>query len=249
MPEYYVMRDGQQKGPYDEAQIRRWLADGSLSPADWCWRQGMQDWMPLGQVFPGAAGPAPPPMGAPGLAPSPMAAGAFVARQQQEPLFLYIPAVRLVALSIASMGLYEIYWIYRNWRYVKERDGLQITPFWRGIFGIFFCHSLLRRMYEDEEARAYWLPTFSPNGLATTWIILRLFANALDRAPQMWTSIVSGLIPSFLCLLPVQNYVNDVTRKRNPGCPYYGWSAGHVVCLVLGIILWILIILGTVVGD
>ena len=25
------------------------------------------------------------------------------------------------------------YWIYKNWRYVKERDGLQIVPVWRGM--------------------------------------------------------------------------------------------------------------------
>ena len=72
-----------------------------------------------------------------------------------KPLFLYIPPARLILLSIASLGLYEAYWLYKNWRYLKERDGLNISPFCRGVIGIFFCHSLLRRIHEDEEAGLY----------------------------------------------------------------------------------------------
>ena len=83
--------------------------------------------------------------------------------QTTGPLFLHIPVSRLILLSIGSCGLYEAYWIYKNWRYIKERDKLNIRPFWRGVFGIFFCHSLLRRIHEDKEARAVAEPAFSPN--------------------------------------------------------------------------------------
>ena len=38
--------------------------------------------------------------------------------------------------------------------------------------------------------------------------------------------------------MPVQNYVNAVTQKQNPNQRYYGWSAGHIVCLVIGILVW-----------
>ena len=36
-------------------------------------------------------------------------------------LFLHIPIARLILLSIASAGLYELYWIYKNWWYIKQR--------------------------------------------------------------------------------------------------------------------------------
>ncbi|MBI5777966.1 MAG: hypothetical protein HZA49_00730 [Planctomycetes bacterium] len=55
-------------------------------------------------------------------------------------------------------------------------------------------------------------------------------------------------MPSFLFLVPVQSYINSVSRKRNPGADYYGWSAGHIVCLVWGIIIWGLIIIGLILG-
>jgi hypothetical protein len=164
--------------------------------------------------------------------------------QAQGPLFLYIPPARLILLSIVSLSIYEAYWIYKNWRYVKERDRLDIQPFWRGVFGVFFCHSLLRRIHADEQARAVEVPTFSPGGLATGWVILLLIANLVGRLPGTAASVIAAFIPSFLCLVPVQNYVNAVTEKRNPGQPYYGWSSGHIVCLVIGIIVWALLFFG-----
>jgi len=166
--------------------------------------------------------------------------------EQATPLFLYIPVSRLILMSIISFGVYEMYWIYKNWRYVKERDHLymHIRPFWRGWFGIFYCHSLLRRIHEDEEARAIQVPLFSPNGLATGWVVLIIISNIVGRAPGIAASIIAAFIPSFLCLVPVQNYVNSVSEQRSPGQPYYRWSSGHVVCLVFGIIIWALLLIG-----
>lgn len=164
--------------------------------------------------------------------------------QSDKPLFLYIPPARLILLSIASMSLYEAYWIYKNWRYIKERDNLKIKPFWRGIFGIFYCHSLLRSIHEDKDARAVQEPIFSASGLATGWVILMIIASIVGRAPSIAASIIAAFIPSFLCLVPVQNYINSVTEKRNPGQKVYGWSSGHIVCLVIGIIIWTLLLNG-----
>ena len=156
-----------------------------------------------------------------------------------EPLFLHISATRLILMSIASVGVYEYYWIYKNWKYIKEREGLRIHPFWRGVFGIFFCHSLLKRIKEDEDARVLIEPSFSVQ-LATGWVILVILANLIGRAPGIAPSIISFVIPSYLFLVPVQNYINSATEKRSPGASYYGWSAGHIVCLVFGLSIWAL---------
>lgn len=164
--------------------------------------------------------------------------------QPDKPLFLNISPARLILLSIASMSLYEAYWIYKNWRYIKERDGLNIRPFWRGIFGIFYCHSLLRRIHEDKDACAVQKPTFSARGLATGWVILLIFANIVGRAPSIEASIIAAFFPSFLCLVPVQNYINSVTERRNPSIKMYGWSLGHFVCLVFGLIIWAVLLIG-----
>lgn len=235
MSSYHISRDGQQAGPYDEDAIREQVARGALSTSDLCWREGFSGWQPIGKALSiEPVGPVPPPI----------PQGEVPTAGKDAPLFLYIPVARLIVLSIVSMGLYEVYWIYKNWRYIKERDGLNISPFWRGFFGIFYCHSLLRRIHEDEEARSYQQPAFTPGSLATGWVLLRILANGISRMPSVAASIISAFTPSFLCLVPVQNHINAVTEKRNPAQKAYGWSAGHIVCLVFGIVVWALLLVG-----
>jgi hypothetical protein len=166
-----------------------------------------------------------------------------------QPLFLYIPTTRLIVLSIVSMSLYEAYWIYKNWQYIKVRDNLPIRPIARGVFGVFYCHRLLTRMYRDAESRAVQVPAFSPSNLATGWVVLMILSNLVSRAPGVVPTILAAFIPSFLCLVPVQRYVNAVTRKRTPDAAYHGWSAGHIFCLVIGILLWAFLLLGAMAGT
>jgi hypothetical protein len=163
-----------------------------------------------------------------------------------KPLFLYIPVARLILMSIVSFGLYEQYWIYKNWRYVKERDNLPINPFWRAVFGFFYCHSLLRRIHEDADMRSITMPSFSPNGLATGWVVLLIIARVVSRFPDIPASMVAAFIPSFLCLVPVQNYVNLVTERGNFGHEFHRWSWGQILCLVIGVVIWAGLLLGLV---
>ena len=50
-------------------------------------------------------------------------------------------------------------------------------------------------------------------------------------------------MPSYLFLVPVQNYINSMEKTRSPGASYYGWSKGHIVCLLVGLLLWLSIVL------
>jgi len=163
--------------------------------------------------------------------------------EADKPVFLYIPISRLIIMSILSCGLYEAYWIYKNWAYFKNRDNRYIKPFWRGWFGLFYCHSLLREMHSDKELQFDGIPKFSPGGLATGWVILILIANAVGKAPGTEASIVSFLIPSFLCFVPVQKHVNKINEQISPNISYTRWTKGHIVCLVIGLLLWSLMLL------
>lgn len=162
----------------------------------------------------------------------------IVSTDSRKPMFLYIPVARLILLSIMSCGLYEAYWIYKNWRFFKERDGLNISPFWHGIFGVFFCHGLLKNIRNDNEASKIEQPSFSPCGLATGWVILVILANSISGAPGAAASVVAFVMPSYLFLLPVQRYINSLNQKLVPSVPYYEWSSGHIVCLLFGVIVW-----------
>lgn len=233
---YYIGKNGQQTGPYTEGEVRERMRSGVIQPADLCWKEGMQGWLPVGSVIP--------------QEPAPLdVAGHEGEVDSSDPLFLYIPPSRLIWLSIFSLGLYEVYWIYKNWWFLKERLGLKIRPVWRAWFGVFFIHSLRERVHSDPTARSFVTPTFPPRGLATGWVIMSIASIILGRSENLWLNFVGAIAPTYLWFLPVQKYVNAVTMLRNPARRSNAWSTGQITCVVVGVIGWGLILISAIAGE
>lgn len=53
---WYIARDGQQHGPISDTEMRLFVENGHLRPADLLWRPGFADWRPASAVFPTPAG-------------------------------------------------------------------------------------------------------------------------------------------------------------------------------------------------
>lgn len=189
------------------------------------------------------AGPAPTPDLPPTLPENP----ALSLRQQAAPsspsMFLYIPVWRFVLMHVLTMGIFGAYWIYKNWRYLKERDGLTIRPVWRGIFGVFYCYGILKAIRDDKPANALEPATFSAGGLATGWIIFAILGNQAAKqarnVTESFAAIVICLLPLFF-LKPVQKYLNRANEKLSPRPAFAPWSTGQAVVLVIGVLLWAL---------
>lgn len=67
----YIHRNGQQLGPFTEAEVKAQLASGAISLLDHVWWQGQANWIPLGQSPLGTTTPPLPPASTP-LRPSPL---------------------------------------------------------------------------------------------------------------------------------------------------------------------------------
>lgn len=62
--EIFIIRDGQQSGPFSEDAVQKMLADGSVRTQDVGWYKGLPSWLPLGELLksqpaPGGGSPAP----------------------------------------------------------------------------------------------------------------------------------------------------------------------------------------------
>lgn len=170
---------------------------------------------------------------------------------QDSPTIEYfaISPKRLALFSILTLGIYEIYWFYKNWEAVKKFEGQKIYPFWRAIFAVFFCYSLFKKVLESAKSNAYQ-NSYSPGWLATAYILLLIIGNGLSRIESydiglnlIWLIIT---IATFIPLLAVQKAINfnngkiksDFSLKRD-------FSSGEVVLIVVGIIWFFLVLLGT----
>lgn len=138
----------------------------------------------------------------------------------------YFPVSRmkLAIMSVCTLGLYEIYWFYKNWCLVKERDDIVIHPLLRAIFPVIFCYSLFSRIQETGEGQDQ--VSLATGFLATGWIVTRLLANLPD--PYWMLTLLT-----FVFLLPVQNMVNRINRYCDPthdqNKHFSGWNIATVL--------------------
>ncbi len=58
---YWLARNGQKYGPYSLEDLRRMVAEGSISPTDLAWHEGMLNWASLAEIVPLSTSPPPPP--------------------------------------------------------------------------------------------------------------------------------------------------------------------------------------------
>ena len=137
-----------------------------------------------------------------------------------------VSLLKLTVMSICTFGIYEVYWFYKNWNLIKQREGTNIAPFWRAVFGYFFCYQCFSRIRAHAESLG--LHQSVPAGpLATGWIITSLLWKLPD---PYW--LVSAL--SFLFMLPVQalaNRINStITPHHDPNRRFTVWNlVGAVV--------------------
>jgi len=143
-----------------------------------------------------------------------------------------------------------MYWMYNNWSYIKEKDNLDIMPFWRAVFGVFFMHSLLSHIEEDNELNSIEQSTFSGSTLATVWVVLLLVGNVLGKFDDLLINTLGILVsvPSFFCLLPVQKHINRVNKLANPELVDTVWPWGQMLCLIFGIPVFMLVLIGIFFG-
>lgn len=149
--------------------------------------------------------------------------------------------VKLALLSLATLGLYELYWFYRNWKLRKQVRKSDVSPFWRAFFAPIFAFSL----FEDvlSEARRVRVSVgWSAGELGVAFLLL----SAAWRLPDPYWMVT---LLSFVPLVLVQRVINKANAKSaNPGPVNQSYSVLNVVGIVLGGLVLLLGIIGTFVS-
>jgi hypothetical protein len=149
------------------------------------------------------------------------------------PLFFPVSVAKLIVLSIVTVGIYEIYWFYKNWVLVRQNERrMDIKPFWRALFAIFFCYALLVRVRAQQNSPEGQLSSVPAGALTAGWIITTLLFNL----PRPYSFI--GLL-AVLFIVPVQRAANRINtrvapnHKRNSRFTALDWAT----VIVMGFIL------------
>ncbi len=155
--------------------------------------------------------------------------------QLEEPIFFSISLKKLIILNSLFFGMYAMFWMFKNWKYLKEKQNVKCLPAARALFAPLYFFSLGPRMIKiikENGGKAPPLP-FIVLGL------IYVFGNFIGRFHH----------PAciFLCLLNVvplvllQRGVNEINGGPE-AVINKKFSRVNRVFMVICAILWGLVI-------
>ncbi|MCF2859502.1 hypothetical protein L1286_18610 [Pseudoalteromonas sp. SMS1] len=173
-----------------------------------------------------------------------------VTDEPAEMAFYIVSARKFWTLNIMTFGFYSVYWFYKHWREYKKSTGDDIWPIVRGLFSIFFAHSLFSSM-EVQYEKTQSTP---PNGIihyATVFVVFSILGNVGGRLADneigipytIYSMYITLLISSF-CLHKAQTVANfacgDPTGSNNDR-----FTLLNFIWIFIGLAFWMLMIIGT----
>lgn len=204
---YFVMRDGQEYGPYSLGDLQRYVASGQILATDMARSEGMSESLPVSQII--GTIPVPPP--------ATMSVSAAPMSQYPDPPNLHWGLVLL--FGILTCGVFSIVWdlILASW--MKK-----VAPQSRAIFYYIAEAAILVFIYFATFAAAF---AHSPNTL-TPFLNIVNFVIAIIARFSMRASMqehynsaepmglyLSGVMTFFFGGIYFQYHFNDINRRKN----------------------------------
>ena len=167
------------------------------------------------------------------------------ALQAPSPFFQTSPQ-KVAVLSVATLGLYQLFWFHKQW-YRRKAHGEDVIPILRTIFAVLFAYSLFqtvnrefeRRLPPDQPLASSLSEPLNAGGLALGFFVLSILYRILPGLLAM-----AGLF-SVVPLVIVQKKMNELHAEMgfdpNAGT---GYGAGAIVALVIGGLFWLLALIG-----
>lgn len=150
---------------------------------------------------------------------------------------------KFIFLSIISLGLYNLWWTFKAWRFFAIKDNLKIMPAARAVFSIFFLYSLFNKINNYAQENGY-TRKFSAIWMFIGYLISIFVSNLPD--PYWLLSLFSFIffIPAFITLNYAKqhsNQINAIVQDK--------FNTAQIVVIIIGSIFWLLALIGLIFGD
>lgn len=164
--------------------------------------------------------------------------------------FYVVSGRKFLTLFLATFSLYSLYWFYRHWAQYKSVSDEPMWPPMRAIFAIFFTHSLFRRINEKYEETIGDVSNWRHSVFAGIYVLSLIVSQVAERlsAKNIGSPITDLVTFATLPLACWILYKTQIIANRacsDPdGSANDSFTFANIVWIVLGIIFWILILIG-----
>lgn len=152
--------------------------------------------------------------------------------------FFTVSPLKFTVMSIVTLGLYELYWIYKNWKIISDRRNLNLKPFWRAFFAYFYIYPLLDFIRKNGNEQGH-SSDLKAGPIAAAWIIISLTWKLPDPL-----SLITML--AFITLIPAVKDIQRQTELISPGADTNSkFSVLNWVGIVIGGFIFIMAVIGS----
>jgi hypothetical protein len=163
--------------------------------------------------------------------------------------FYSVSQEKFLILFLGTFGIYAVYWFYKHWSLYKRSENEQMWPIMRGLFSIFFTHSLFS-LFEIKYQNKTGEAPKSINNLATTFVAASILGNIGSRLSESGYGVPFTYYSSLLalpvicwCLYQAQSLANYASDDVN-GSENCTLTALNYVWLFVGFIIWSIVAFG-----
>jgi len=220
--QFHIDRGGQRFGPYDAADVKKYLADGTLLGTDLGWRDGMAGWAPLSSIAELQGGGNAPPPPTPGPPPTPSATACPQCGTPSEPgqVICVGCGTRLGGVT-ASRGVRPVNPV------VEERQKSK----WVLVVGILLCVAFLMPVYTVMGDIVF--PSFKFSGKKTLDVFNQMMP-LICGATLCGIAFTTQAIARSIVLLSLGG-VNLIVELANTGSTIpVGNSSVHIFLIFVG---------------
>jgi hypothetical protein len=169
------------------------------------------------------------------------AAAVVPSASDAKPFYFPVSLTKFVVMNFCTLGIYQFYWFYENWKFIQEREQSEVSPFWRTAFAFIYCYPLFEKI-RSSAASLKIGQSFSVQVLAGGWILFSM----LWLLPDPY-GLVTFL--SILFLLPVQQAANRINESLVPGHDRNDrFTVWNTVAVVIATLLFILVVVAIIIS-
>ncbi len=167
--------------------------------------------------------------------------------EKSESEFYVVAVQKFLLLSILTLGIYFIYWFYKNWKNQMMATGEKMLPVMRAIFSIFFTFPLFQRIdskLQQKETDYVW----SATGMAILYIVTSIigqFTSYMEGSVAMQMTMTLGFFAFSVYALYKAQVAINIACDDPEGATNSAYSGANILWMVVGTAFILLAIFGT----
>lgn len=149
--------------------------------------------------------------------------------------FYPVAVWKFCVMCLFTLNVYGVYWVYKNWCFLRDKEHENVIPVMRTIFMMFFFYSFHQKLkaYCLKHGKEYRILDFMGGALAVLYFIVNVAASA-----NSWVSLV-GLL-SFVCFIPFLLAINAMnSESSNQFRENSRFGLAHFMLVLLAGQIWI----------